>query len=177
MTENMRRVPHDTDMRKHSCWFLFYVCSLAAPMSTPQMHVTATTAAGQPLMASGPLPQFIPYPAAPPPHFQSQYGPVPMRMYHDQPQQLQFLTQTPPSTTPSPGQPGQQQFHPPPQPSPAGGGPQTTAFTAQTQPPGTYHLMCVPTQLVPSPYFPGGAPQHAPQNQQFQIVMQQPTTQ
>lgn len=36
-----------------------------------------------------------------------------MRVYPDQPQQLQFMTQTPQSTTPSPGQP-HQQFHPPP---------------------------------------------------------------
>ncbi|XP_043067721.1 ataxin-2 homolog isoform X3 [Drosophila bipectinata] len=140
-----------------------------------QMHMSATAATGQPLMAAGP--QFIPYGHAPPQqHFQSQaYAPMQMRVYSDQPQQLQFMTQTPQSTTPSPGQP-HQQFHPPPQPSPAGGGPQP-AYTPPTPQP-TYHLMCVhPQSLIPSPYFPPPTPQHPQQNQQYQIVMQQHHTQ
>lgn len=90
-----------------------------------------------------------------------------------EPQPLQFLTQTPPSTTPSPGQP-HQTFHPQPQPSPAGGGPQPT-FGPQTQP--QYHVMCPltlhPTQLMPTPYYPTAAPQHPQQGQQFQILMPQ----
>lgn len=93
-------------------------------------------------------------------------------MFHEPPPQpLQFLAQTPPSTTPSPGQP-HQQFHPPPQPSPAGGGPQP-AFGPTSQPSG-YHVMCpvIHPQLVPN-YYHQGAPQNPHQSQQFQIVMQQ----
>jgi len=148
-------------------------------MNASQMHVSATTATGQPLMAAGPIPQFIQYQH--PPHFQSQYG-MPMRVYPEpQPPQLQFLTQTPPSTTPSPGQP-HQTFHPqPPQPSPAGGGLQPThSFTPQTQPP-TYQFMCLHApQLmsnIANPYFPSSTPQHPQQNQPIQLVMQQHTTQ
>ncbi|XP_022212496.2 ataxin-2 homolog isoform X2 [Drosophila obscura] len=142
-----------------------------APMSASQMHVSATTATGQPLMAAGPMPQFIQYPHAPQTHFQSQgYTHMPMRLYPEQ-QQLQFLTQTPQSTTPSPGQP-HQPFHPPPQPSPAGGGPQQ-AYTPTT--PHTYQFMCLHSpHVIPNPYFPTQpTPQHAQQNPQYQIVMQQ----
>ncbi|KAI9579862.1 hypothetical protein GQX74_000650 [Glossina fuscipes] len=142
------------------------------PLTPSQMHASAAT--GQPLLATAPLPtQFIPYPQTPhAPHFQSQpYAPTMVRMYEPQP--LQFLTQTPPSTTPSPGQP-HQTFHPQPQPSPAGGGPQPT-FGPQTQP--QYHVMCPltlhPTQLMPTPYYPTAAPQHPQQGQQFQILMPQ----
>ncbi|XP_002014061.2 ataxin-2 homolog isoform X1 [Drosophila persimilis] len=143
-----------------------------APMGASQMHVSATTATGQPLMAAGPMTQFIQYPHAPQQHFQSQgYAPMPMRLYPDQQPQLQFLTQTPQSTTPSPGQP-HQPFHPPPQPSPAGGGPQP-AYTPPTQ--QTYQFMCLHSQhVLPNPYFQTQpAPHHAPQNPQYQIVMQQ----
>ncbi|XP_037944950.1 ataxin-2 homolog isoform X2 [Teleopsis dalmanni] len=143
-----------------------------APMASSHMHVSATAATGQPLLATTQIPQFIHYqqtPHAPP--FQSQtFGPM-VRMFPEQPPQpLQFITQTPPSTTPSPGQP-HQSFHPPPQPSPAGGGPQPAY--AQTQP--AYQIVCPvihpQTQLVQSPYYQ--TPQHPPQSQQFQILMQQ----
>ena len=90
-----------------------------------------------------------------------------------EPQQLQFLTQTPPSTTPSPGQP-HQTFHPQPQPSPAGGGPQPT-FGPQTQ--HQYHVVCPVTihhsQLMPSPYYPAAAGQHPQQLIQPQLIMPQ----
>nr|AAL39639.1 LD22183p [Drosophila melanogaster] len=144
------------------------------PMAASQMHVSASAATGQPLITAGPIPQFIQYGHAPhQQQFQSHtYAPMQMRVYPDQPQQLQFMTQTPQSTTPSPGQP-HQQFHPPPQPSPAGGGPQP-AFTPPTQA-ATYQLMCVhPQSLLANHYFPPPTPQHPQQNQQqYQIVMQQ----
>lgn len=92
-------------------------------------------------------------------------------MYEPPPQQLQFITQTPPSTTPSPGQP-HQTFHPPPQPSPAGGGPQPT-FAPQTQPmyPVVYPVLHS-TQIMPNHYY-STTPQHPQQTQPFQILMQQ----
>ncbi|XP_039231667.1 ataxin-2 homolog isoform X2 [Drosophila yakuba] len=144
------------------------------PMAASQMHVSASAATGQPLITAGPIPQFIQYAHAPhQQQFQSHtYAPMQMRVYQDQPQQLQFMTQTPQSTTPSPGQP-HQQFHPPPQPSPAGGGPQP-AFTPPTQA-TTYQLMCLhPPSLLANHYFPPPTPQHPQQNQQqYQIVMPQ----
>lgn len=95
-------------------------------------------------------------------------------MLHDSsPQQLQYLTPTPPSTTPSPGQP-HQQYHPGPQPSPAGGGPQVAyAQTPQHQ------FQMFPTiistghpQLVPQ-YFQGTVqPPHHPQHP-IQVFMPQ----
>lgn len=96
-------------------------------------------------------------------------------MYHDSPPQpqIQYLTPTPPSTTPSPGQPHQthQQYHPGPQPSPAGGGPQYAQGAPQ---PPQFQMMCPvigPAQLMP-PYFPsGGQPQHHPQH--IQVLMPQ----
>lgn len=128
---------------------------------------------GQPLLAP-PLQQFVPFPQAPhPQHFQSQpYQPM-VRMFHESPPQpqLQYLTPTPPSTTPSPGQP-HQQYHPGPQPSPAGGGPQAYA---QAAPQATQFQMfpLIPpgTQLVPQ-YFQGAVQQqHHPQS--IQVLMQQ----
>lgn len=94
-------------------------------------------------------------------------------MLHDSPpqHQLQYLTPTPPSTTPSPGQP-HQQYHPGPQPSPAGGGPQVAY--AQTAP--QHQFQVFPTiipghpQLVPQ-YFQG-TPQHHPQHP-IQVFMPQ----
>ncbi|XP_067615542.1 ataxin-2 homolog isoform X2 [Eurosta solidaginis] len=141
------------------------------PMATSQTHVSATTATGQPLLAAAPIQQFIHYQQTPhAPHFQSQPF-VNVRMYEPPPQQLQFITQTPPSTTPSPGQP-HQTFHPPPQPSPAGGGPQPT-FAPQTQPmyPVVYPVLH-PTQIMPNHYY-STTPQHPQQTQPFQILMQQ----
>ncbi|XP_055848487.1 ataxin-2 homolog isoform X2 [Episyrphus balteatus] len=139
------------------------------PVATSQMHVSAAAATGQPLLTAAPLQQFIHYQQAPhPPHFPTQpYQPM-VRMFHEPPpQSIQFLAQTPPSTTPSPGQP-HQQFHPPPQPSPAGGGPQT-AFGTSAQP---YHVMCpvIHPQLVPN-YYHQGTPQNP--HQQYQILMPQ----
>lgn len=83
-------------------------------------------------------------------------------------QQLQFLAQTPPSTTPSPGQP-HQTFHPQPQPSPAGGGPQPT-FAPQAQQYVVCPLTIHPSQIMPSPYYPTTT-QHPQQSQQFQLIM------
>ncbi|KAH8386292.1 hypothetical protein KR200_003169, partial [Drosophila serrata] len=140
------------------------------PMAASQMHVSATTATGQPLMATAQIPQFIQYGHAPhQQHFQSQYAQMQMRLYQDQPQQLQFMTPTPQSTTPSPGQP-HQPFHPPPQPSPAGGGPQP-AYTPTT-PATTYQLISVHPPIIPNHYFPSHTPQH-PQQNQYHVVMQQ----
>ena len=91
------------------------------------------------------------------------------------PQQIQFLAQTPPSTTPSPGQP-HQHFHPAPQPSPAGGGPPT--FGQATQPPPQSFQMVCPlitghhAQLVPN-YYSGVQNQTPHHAQQFQVIMQQ----
>lgn len=102
-------------------------------------------------------------------------------MYHDgQPQpQLQYLAPTPPSTTPSPGQPHQPQYHPgAPQPSPAGGGPPQYA-PPQPQAP-QFQMMCPvltgPPQLLPQ-YFQSaaGQPQHHPQ--QMVLMSQQHPTQ
>lgn len=85
------------------------------------------------------------------------YPSTTIRMYgHEaQPQtHVSYLVPTPPSTTPSPGQPHQQAFHPGPQPS---AGP-----TAQAFPPQQYVM-----------FMPGYAPpfvnsnQH---NQQLQVV-------
>lgn len=86
--------------------------------------------------------------------------------------QLQYLTTTPPSTTPSPGQPHQQhqQYHLGPQPSPAGGGPQYGQATTQAP---QFQMMCpLITTPLPQYHYPGGGqPQHHPQ--QYQVLMSQ----
>uniref|UniRef100_T1GUH4 Ataxin-2 C-terminal domain-containing protein n=1 Tax=Megaselia scalaris TaxID=36166 RepID=T1GUH4_MEGSC len=87
------------------------------------------------------------------------------------PQPVQFLAQTPPSTTPSPGQ--HQQFHQPqPQPSPQTGAPQQFVPGGQQPPPQPTHYQVVPVipQQLVSHYYQGAA-QHPQQAQQFQIVM------
>lgn len=94
------------------------------------------------------------------------YPSAAIRMYaqHDaQPQQhiTSYLVPTPPSTTPSPGQPHQQAFHPGPQPSPAAG-PTAQAF----QPQGQY-VMFMPSYAAP-PFV--NSNQH---NQPLQVVMPQ----
>lgn len=71
--------------------------------------------------------------------------------------QVSYLVPTPPSTTPSPGQPHQQAFHPGPQ--------QAAGPTAQTfQPQGQYVM------FMPSYAAPQFSNQH---NQQLQVVMPQ----
>ncbi|XP_037921942.1 ataxin-2 homolog isoform X2 [Hermetia illucens] len=138
-------------------------------LGASQLQVTAAT--GQPLLtAAGPMPTpFLQYQQAPhPSHYPSQPYQQMVRMYPEPPpQQIQFLAQTPPSTTPSPGQP-HQQFHPGQQPSPAGGGP--PAFGAAHQP--HFPVMCLataPPQLVPNYYQGAQTPHHG---QQFQLIMQ-----
>jgi len=98
-----------------------------------------------------------------------------MRVYQHESQQpqLQYLAPTPPSTTPSPGQP-HQQYHPGPQPSPAGGGPPSFAQAVPTQ---QFPMMCPllpgPPQLVPN-YFQGGQPPHHAQHIQVLMPQQHP---
>lgn len=90
---------------KHKCPLTFLVQPSA-------VQIQAAAATGQPLLAPGP--QFV---------YQPQPQPFPTQTYafrmpfETSGQQIQYLTATPPSTTPSPGQ--AQQFHPGPQPSPA----------------------------------------------------------
>jgi ataxin 2/2L len=90
------------------------------------------------------------------------YPSAAIRMYqHEaQPQShiTSYLVPTPPSTTPSPGQPHQQAFHPGPQPSPAAG-PPAQAFQPQGQP---QYVM----------FMPGYAPQFVNSNQQNQPHLQ-----
>ena len=118
-----------------------------------------TQATGQPIFNPPAPPQAVmPY------HqmqtVQSQTYPQAIRMYpheisaQQQPHLTSYLVPTPPSTTPSPGQPHQQTFHPGPQPA----GPPTQAF----QPPGSY-VMLMPSNAPPFVYN-----QHNPQS--FQIV-------
>lgn len=92
-------------------------------------------------------------------------------MFNEPSQQppIQYLAPTPPSTTPSPGQPHQQhqQYHIP-QPSPAGGGPQYAQATSQAP---QFQMMC---PLITAPlqqYYQGGGQQHHPP--QFQVLMSQ----
>lgn len=147
-------------------------------MAASQMAAAAT---GQPLLTPGPIPMFPPFPptihhqhfqAAP--SFQPAY-----RIYETpQPTQIQYLAAaTPPSTTPSPGQP-HQQYHPGPQPSPAAAGPPTYAPAHQQQPPH-YQMMCVAPQMVPAAAYQNmtqAAPlqNHHQQNLHVMHVQQHP---
>ncbi|XP_055692026.1 ataxin-2 homolog isoform X2 [Lutzomyia longipalpis] len=139
--------------------------SYPVQVQASQIQVQAGPAAavtGAPILAA-PIQQFMPYPQTPhhPQQFHTQTYPHMMRMYSDAPHQppLQYLAPTPPSTTPSPGQP-HQQYHP--QPSPAGGGP--PAFTPAGPQTPQFQMMCpvltAPPQLMPQ-YFQGtGQPPH-----------------
>ncbi|XP_055715317.1 ataxin-2 homolog isoform X1 [Phlebotomus papatasi] len=136
--------------------------NLSYPVQASQIQVQAAT--GTPILAAAPIQQFMPYPQTPhhPQQFHSQPYQHVMRMYPEAPHQppLQYLAPTPPSTTPSPGQP-HQQYHP--QPSPAGGGP--PAFTPAGPQTPQFQMVCpvltaAPPQLMP-PYFQGtGQPPH-----------------
>lgn len=91
-------------------------------------------------------------------------------MFNNEPTQQSpmppYLAQTPPSTTPSPGQ--HQQYHlAGPQPSPAGGGPQYAQATTQAP---QFQMMCPVITAPIQQYYPGGGQsQHHPQ--QFQVLM------
>uniref|UniRef100_A0A182M1A6 Uncharacterized protein n=1 Tax=Anopheles culicifacies TaxID=139723 RepID=A0A182M1A6_9DIPT len=152
------------------------------PVGASQMQVAAAT--GQPLLAPSPMQMITPYgpaihtqpfQAAPP--FHQQY-----RIYDTpQPAPLQYLTATPPSTTPSPGQP-HQQYHPGPQPSPAGGGPPTYQAMHHQQPTPYPIPVCpiVPQQVVPTLYqnIPSAPQQnHHQQNLHVMHVAQHPSAQ
>uniref|UniRef100_A0A1I8JU87 LsmAD domain-containing protein n=1 Tax=Anopheles funestus TaxID=62324 RepID=A0A1I8JU87_ANOFN len=150
------------------------------PVGASQMQVAAAT--GQPLLAPNPI-QMIPTPYGPTLHqqpfqtappFHQQY-----RIYDTpQPAPLQFLTATPPSTTPSPGQP-HQQYHPGPQPSPAGGGPPTYQ-TVHHQQPTPYPIpVCplVPPQVVYQNIPSAPQQNHHQQNLHVMHVAQHPSAQ
>lgn len=144
------------------------------------LQYQVTQATGQPIF-NGPtvqhvMPAAYHHPQTQQAHpFQSQTYQQAIRMYqHESPPQphLQYLVQTPPSTTPSPGQP-HQQYHPT-QPSPANG-PPTAAFAPQGAP--QYHFMCpiLPGNVPPAIFYPGGQQGHHPQLQVVMPQQQHPT--
>ncbi|XP_063695531.1 ataxin-2 homolog isoform X2 [Culicoides brevitarsis] len=127
--------------------------------------VQVAAATGQPLLAPGPGPFVYPQPP-----FPQAYT---FRMPFDAAsgQQIQYITATPPSTTPSPGQ--AQQFHPGPQPSPAS---QAATAYMPIQQQGPHVSFPVLTtngpQIIHSQYFqPTAGPHGQPQPY---ILMQQP---
>lgn len=128
-------------------------------------------ATGPPLLASTPSVQLM-YPQLPPPqHFQQPYATQMMRVAYDTSQQpIQYLAATPPSTTPSPGQP-QQQYHPGPQPSPAGGQPGSYSAAPQQaqQMSVVYPLITGAPQLMHQFYQQPGHHQTQP----IQVIMHQ----
>ncbi|KAG5680540.1 hypothetical protein PVAND_010041 [Polypedilum vanderplanki] len=133
--------------------------TLARKTQFHQFQVTQAT--GQPIFNPPVPPQAVmPYHPSQMQTVQSQTYPPAIRMYsHEaqpQPHLTSYLVPTPPSTTPSPGQPHQQTFHPGPQPSPAG--PPTQAF----QQPGQY-VMLMHSNAPPFVY-------NQPNPQSFQIV-------
>lgn len=92
-----------------------------------------------------------------------------MRIYPESAQPpLQYITPTPPSTTPSPGQP-HQQYHPGAQPSPAAGAPTYTSQGASQQIYCPMNLGPPPPIGIPS-YFQGAQPGH---HQQPMVLMHQ----
>ncbi|GAB0093013.1 hypothetical protein DMENIID0001_080650 [Sergentomyia squamirostris] len=145
--------------------------NLSYPVQVQASQIQVQAATGTPILAAAPIQQFMPYAQTPhhPQQFHSQPYQHMIRMYSDAPHQppLQYLAPTPPSTTPSPGQP-HQQYHP--QPSPAGGGPPT--FTPAGPQTPQFQMMCpviAPPQLMPQ-YFQGtGQPPHG----NIHMLMQQ----
>ncbi|XP_052901454.1 ataxin-2 homolog isoform X1 [Anopheles moucheti] len=149
------------------------------PVGASQMQVAAAT--GQPLLAPNPIQMITtqygptihqPFQAAPPFH---------QRYIYDTPQPapLQYLAATPPSTTPSPGQP-HQQYHPGPQPSPAGGGPPTYQALHHQQPTPYPISVCPMPQVVPAIYQnmqSAPQPNHHQQNLHVMHVAQHPSAQ
>lgn len=133
-----------------------------------QFHVSQAT--GQPIF-NQPVPQQVMQAYHPQAHQMQavpsqSYPSTAIRMYQHEAQQqshiTSYLVPTPPSTTPSPGQPHQQAFHPGPQPSPAAG-PPAQAFPAQGQ-----YVMFMPSYATPQFV---NSNQHNPQ--QLQVVMPQ----
>uniref|UniRef100_U5ENL3 Putative ataxin-2 n=1 Tax=Corethrella appendiculata TaxID=1370023 RepID=U5ENL3_9DIPT len=143
-------------------------------VAASQIQVAAAT--GQPLLTPAPMQQFLQYPQAPhPQHFQSQAFAPFVRFASFEPPQ--YLTPTPPSTTPSPGQP-HQQFHPGPQPTAATAGP-PTAYAQQQTP--QFQMMCpliTPPQIAPPFYAqPTAGQPHHPQHIQVIMSQQHPSAQ
>lgn len=119
------------------------------PVSQVQVAAAASAVTGAPLHVATPMTPYIShYPQAHPQSFPGPYAQMVLNRYPEnphQPQPLQYLTATPPSTTPSPGQP-HQQFHQ---------GPQTAGTTQYAQAPQQFQVIPVMNgpPVVATPYM------------------------